>query len=66
MQRILTYLNPLAQLGSKKYTVIFPGIVTTVFYLLSEFIAIMVLNNPDLVGLYIIFFECCTYYLHFL
>lgn len=55
MRKLLIFLNPLAQLGSKKYSVLFPGVLTTIFYILSEFVATILLKNPDLVGIYIIF-----------
>lgn len=60
MKELLRYLNPLARLGNKKYSVFFPLIFSIVVCVLSEMFAYGVVKNPEIVGVYIIFINVAS------
>jgi PAS domain S-box-containing protein len=49
------YLNPIARLGVKKYSFLFPLITIILFCILSELFAYGIMHNPMIVGTYAIF-----------
>ncbi len=55
MMRILNFLNPLARLGVKKYSVWFPIILNLTVCIFSELYAYLIAKDPNIVGTYIIF-----------
>ncbi len=55
MTRLDKYLNPLARLGLRRYSVLFPLISSISITLLSELYAYEIAGNPMSVGRYIIF-----------
>ena len=55
MKKIVRYLNPLARLGTKKYSLFFPLLINIVVTVLSEFYAFEIARDPMAVGTYIIF-----------
>jgi signal transduction histidine kinase len=55
MQRFLRFLNPLAHLGERHYSVLFPIFSMLVIYGLCEFYAYTIAKNPMAVGSYVIF-----------
>lgn len=54
MKKILKYLNPLAQLGKKRYSLAFPLTFSLVVCIISEIYANQIVHNPGIVGRYII------------
>lgn len=54
-KKILTYLNPIAQLGHTEYSLSFPLLINATAYLLSEIYVYNIVGNEGLVGTYIIF-----------
>src|SRR5260221_10238892 len=55
MNRFFRYLNPIDQLGSGRYSFIFPLIANLALFLGSEIFAYSITHNPMIVGVYIIF-----------
>lgn len=55
MRRLMAYLNPLNRLGVKRYSPIFPFLTTLLFGILSEIYTVVILKDPDSVGMYAIF-----------
>ena len=55
MHKVLHYLNPLAHLGERKYSILFPLSINLLVCILSEVYSYMVAKNPMAVGAYIIF-----------
>lgn len=55
MKKIVRFLNPLARLGEKEYSILFPLVTTLSVFVLSEFYSYSVYGSPDAVGSYIIF-----------
>jgi PAS domain S-box-containing protein len=55
MKNILLFLNPVAHLGEKDYSFIFPAITTILTIGILEFIAYSILHNPLAIGLAAIF-----------
>jgi two-component system, OmpR family, phosphate regulon sensor histidine kinase PhoR len=54
MERILRYLNPLARLGNRKYSIVFPLFTTLAGCLLLEFWGNVILHNPSATGIFAI------------
>ncbi len=55
MYRILRYVNPIARLGNRHYSYIFPFIITFLTAVLMELYANNILRNPEDIGLAAIF-----------
>lgn len=55
MRRIIRFLNPIAHLGERRYSVLFPLFFMLVIYFLCELYAYGVAKNPMAVGSYVIF-----------
>ena len=55
MNRLTSFLNPIAHLGDRKYSYFFPLLSTLGLYCLSEVFTYQVLKNPMGVGIYIIY-----------
>lgn len=55
MLRLMNYLNPMAHIGERRYSLIFPFIVTLLANTLSEVYAYNIARDPMIVGVYIIF-----------
>lgn len=55
MKKFFRYFNPIRHLGIRKYSVFWPFIITSMTYVLSEVFAIKIVNDPRIVGLYIIY-----------
>ncbi len=55
LQKILDYLNPLNRLGTMQYSAVFPLFTTLMSVVVVEFIAHVVLKNPNAVGFLAIF-----------
>ncbi|MGH7203170.1 MAG: sensor histidine kinase [Candidatus Levyibacteriota bacterium] len=53
--KLLNYLNPIAHLGEKKYSVLSPLLVMVLFCVSSEVFAYDIAKNPMIVGSYAIF-----------
>lgn len=54
MRKLLRFLNPLAYLGVKQYTILFPFAASVLICVLSEFYAHVIAGNPEVIGSYII------------
>ncbi len=57
MNSFIKYLNPVSHLGKKEYSVLFPLIFSITIPILSEIFAYQIANNPNIVGVYIIFID---------
>jgi PAS domain S-box-containing protein len=55
MKKIFTYLNPLSHLGDKHYSTLYPFILTTIIYVISEIFAYFIAQDPLVVSAYIIY-----------
>ncbi|MGI8419201.1 MAG: sensor histidine kinase [Candidatus Levyibacteriota bacterium] len=55
MKKLLNYINPLAHLGERNYSVISPLFIMILFCVLSEIFAYYIVRNPMIVGSYAIF-----------
>lgn len=55
MKELFVYLNPVARLGIRKYSIFFPLFVSLGICLLSESYCYFIVKNPLAVGMYIIF-----------
>jgi PAS domain S-box-containing protein len=60
MERLTHYLNPIARLGKRKYSIRFPLIASLAICILSEVFAILIVKNPAIVGVYIIWINTAT------
>lgn len=60
LKKLTHYLNPFAYLGVKKYSVFFPLIFSLAVSLLSEIFAYVIVQDPNIVGIYIIFLNVAT------
>lgn len=60
MEILLNYLNPIRRLGKKKYSTLFPLLVSVVIPVLSELFAVFIAHNPNIVGVYIIWANVMT------
>lgn len=54
IRKLLDYLNPIKQLGKKKYSFLFPLIFSITVCVASEIFANQIIHNPNAVGRYII------------
>lgn len=54
MKKLVRYLNPIAHLGEKKYSVTLPILATIIFAVLLEYYANEIVHDPDIVGIYAI------------
>lgn len=57
MKKILEYVNPFRHLGEGDYSFFFPAFANILLCLFSELFVTFIAKNPDLVGVYIIFFN---------
>ena len=55
MLRLVHYLNPMAHLGQKQYSIWFPLLANLLLCVLSELYCYLIVRNPMAVGSYIIF-----------
>jgi len=55
LNKLGRFLNPLAFLGVRNYSIIFPLIASITVVILSEIFAYQIAKNPEIVGIYIIF-----------
>ncbi len=55
MNKLFQYINPLARIGKRKYSVLFPLTISLLIPVLSEIYSHFIARNPDAVGAYIIF-----------
>lgn len=56
-KNLANYLNPIARLGLKEYSLLFPFITTVISYILLEVVAFTVLQDPEAIGIFAIFFS---------
>ncbi len=54
MGKIVNYLNPLARLGVRRYSIAFPLLFTLFVYSVSEVYSNVIVQDPRIVGVYII------------
>ena len=55
LRNVLRYLNPVEHLGHTHYSFLFPLFFTLFTWVLSEFFAYVVVRDPMIVGLYVIY-----------
>lgn len=55
MKRLGKYLNPIARLGLRRYSVFFPLLSSIALSIFSEIVAYYVVDDPESTGIYIIF-----------
>ncbi len=56
MKKIFRYLNPLQHLGDSHYSFFFPFLTMLFFSIISEVFAYKIVHNPNIVGVYGVFF----------
>lgn len=60
MNTLRSYLDPIARLGTTKYSLVFPFAMSITLCVLSEVFANGIMHNPEIVGVYIIFLNVAT------
>jgi PAS domain S-box-containing protein len=53
--RVITYLNPIAHLGERRYSIIFSVVLTIFIWTLSEIFSVVIVGKPNIVESYVIY-----------